>query len=66
MSLWEFAYDELVMKDSIFSLPNNRQQTDLDTVLAHLSLPVRDAGHGRVCHLDAPHYTSFVFLPTDM
>jgi hypothetical protein len=34
-------------------------------VLAHLSLPVCDAGHGRVCHLDAPHYTSFVFLPAD-
>jgi len=40
MSVWEYAYEELVMNNSIFSMPLNREQTDLDKVLANLNLPV--------------------------
>jgi N-acyl-D-aspartate/D-glutamate deacylase len=46
MDLWEFAYEELVMKDSIFSLPNNREETDLDSVLRNMQLPVTRIGLG--------------------
>jgi N-acyl-D-amino-acid deacylase len=46
MDLWEFAYEELVMKDTIFSLPNNREQTDLDGVLHNMQLPVTRIGLG--------------------
>jgi N-acyl-D-amino-acid deacylase len=46
MSVWEYAFEELVMQDSIFSLPLNRQQTNLDQVLSNIKLPVTRLGLG--------------------
>ena len=46
MSIWEFAYDELVLRGSIFSLPNTRNQTSLDGVLRDLQRPVTRIGLG--------------------
>ena len=34
------------MKNSIFSLPNNREETDLDSVLRNMQLPVTRIGLG--------------------
>ena len=46
VSIWEFAYEELVIANSIFSLPLNRKEGNLENAMVMMSQPVTRFGLG--------------------
>lgn len=66
VGIWEFAYEELVMKGSIFSLPLNRRERSLQRAMDLLESPVTrfglgDSGAHLTSIMDAA-FTSFMLM----